>query len=204
MARGKSNTGGDDRFTRASENVPGEDSAPSGHDDRVLRSDEQEREGRAMDGRDERQGRADEAEAFDMLTSSAWNEVLPDIPDIPGYHVCWLSTTNSYDPISKRIRLGYTPVRPEDLPRGHRERFKTMQVKSGEFQGMISINEMVAFKLPDEMYQKYMRHLHHDLPNSEEGAIREVIESIENDGRVSAEVGDGFRFAQRKAPAAFR
>ena len=35
------------------------------------------------------------------------NNALPDIPGdaIPGFHLCWLSTTNNYDSIDKRMAL---------------------------------------------------------------------------------------------------
>ena len=47
----------------------------------------------------------------DEWTQSA----LPNAPLIPGWHVCWLSTTNSYDSIDKRVRLGYVPVMEQDV-----------------------------------------------------------------------------------------
>lgn len=43
--------------------------------------------------------------------------VLPNIPDIPGYHLCWLATNSQYDPIHRRFTLGYTPVRADEMPR---------------------------------------------------------------------------------------
>ena len=53
------------------------------------------------------------------MFSSEWiQESLPKPPDIPGFHVCWLSTTNGYDPIHKRMRMGYEPVKVEDVPEG--------------------------------------------------------------------------------------
>ena len=48
----------------------------------------------------------------DEWTQSA----LPAVPEMKGWHLCWLSTTNSYDSIDKRIRLGYVPVRAEEVP----------------------------------------------------------------------------------------
>ena len=41
------------------------------------------------------------------MWSDEWTQsALPKAPEIPGWHVCWLSTTNAYDTIDKRIRLG--------------------------------------------------------------------------------------------------
>ncbi len=54
--------------------------------------------------------RRERAEAF----RDKWqNSALPDLPvgAIPGFHLCWLSTTNNYDSIDKRMALGYEPVK---------------------------------------------------------------------------------------------
>lgn len=51
------------------------------------------------------------------MWSDEWTQTaLPKTPDLPGWHLCWLSTTNSYDSIDKRIRLGYIPVKSEEFP----------------------------------------------------------------------------------------
>ena len=51
------------------------------------------------------------------MWSDEWTQsALPKVPDIPGWHLCWLSTTNGYDSIDKRMRLGYVPVKAEELP----------------------------------------------------------------------------------------
>jgi len=45
------------------------------------------------------------------------NTALPDIPEglLPGFHLCWLSTTNNYDSIDKRMALGYEPVKASGI-----------------------------------------------------------------------------------------
>lgn len=43
-------------------------------------------------------------------------EVLPTPPEIPGFHCCWLSTTNSTDPVYKRVQRGYIPVKATEVP----------------------------------------------------------------------------------------
>jgi hypothetical protein len=63
----------------------------------------------------------------DEWTQSA----LPNAPLIPGWHVCWLSTTNSYDSIDKRVRLGYIPVKEQTMCPG----LRTHRVKAGEHTG---------------------------------------------------------------------
>ena len=37
-------------------------------------------------------------------------EALPSPPAKPGWHYVWLSTTNQYDPIYKRIQIGRAHV----------------------------------------------------------------------------------------------
>jgi hypothetical protein len=91
-----------------------------------------------------------------------------------GWHLCWLSSTNSYDSIDKRIRLGYVPVKSEELPG-----YEDYRVKSGEHVGYISCNEMLLFKLPMDVYQEYMVHMHHEQPQEEEDKIRIQIESLQ-------------------------
>ena len=81
------------------------------------------------------------------------NSALPDIPEnaIPGFHLCWLSTTNNYDSIDKRMALGYEPVKAAELGKG----FETLgKMSSGKFEVCVSCNEMVLFKIPEEVYQE--------------------------------------------------
>jgi len=108
-----------------------------------------------------------------------WNEewtqsALPKLPGIDGWHLCWLSTTNSYDSIDKRIRLGYVPVKSEELPG-----YEDYRVKAGEHVGYISCNEMLLFKIPMDVYQDYMTHMHHDMPNEEAEKVRVQLESLQ-------------------------
>jgi hypothetical protein len=51
------------------------------------------------------------------LLRQEWvQEILPTPPGIPGFHMCWLSTTNSTDPIHKRLQVGYQPVKITEVP----------------------------------------------------------------------------------------
>ena len=71
------------------------------------------------------------------MWSDEWTQsALPKVPEIPGWHLCWLSTTNGYDSIDKRMRLGYVPVRADELPG-----FDNYRVKAGEDVGFIACNE---------------------------------------------------------------
>ena len=109
------------------------------------------------------------------MWSNEWTqEALPKLPSEAGWHFCWLSTTNSYDSIDKRMRLGYVPVKAEELPG-----YDQYRVKSGEHVGFISCNEMLLFKLPMEVYQDVMTHMHHDLPREEEEKIRVRVQDLQ-------------------------
>ena len=114
------------------------------------------------------------------MWSEEWTQsALPKLPEMDGWHLCWLSTTNSYDSIDKRIRLGYVPVKSEELPG-----YEDYRVKSGEHVGYISCNEMLLFKLPMELFQEVMTLMHHDKPREEAEKVKIQMESLQ--GRDSS------------------
>jgi hypothetical protein len=118
-------------------------------------------------------GLALSAEERRRLLRNDWvQEVLPTPPAIPGFHLCWVSTTNSTDPIHKRLRMGYVPVKASEVPG-----FDQYLVKDGQFDGCVACNEMLLFKLPMQIYQDLMTIYHHDMPMEQEQAIRERVES---------------------------
>ena len=133
-----------------------------GRDDlRASRNIGTERRSRDSEDRPVSQNRElTEDERVEMFRMAQFNDVLPDLPNIPGYHVCWLSTTHNNDTIPQRLRLGYVPVSPDEAPD-----LKFANLKTGDYAGMIGINEMIAFKLPLGLYQRYMQIRHHDEPN---------------------------------------
>lgn len=94
-------------------------------------------------------------------------DVLPQPPVVPGWHFCWLSTTNSSDPIYKRMQKGYIPVKVHEIPG-----FGQYAQTSGEFEGCVACNEMLLFKIEEELYQDIMRYFHSELPNEEEEMLR--------------------------------
>ena len=51
-----------------------------------------------------------------MWSEEFTQSALPKLPNLDGWHLIWLSSTNSYDSIDKRIRQGYVPVKSEELP----------------------------------------------------------------------------------------
>ena len=132
----------------------------------------------------------------DEWTQSA----LPNAPHIPGWHVCWLSTTNSYDSIDKRIRLGYIPVKIEEVPG-----FENYRVKAGEHVGYIACNEMLLFKIPEEAYQEIMTHFHHEQPLEEANKIKVQAEQQvgrDSTGRRLGQVeGEGLDDIDKPLPA---
>jgi hypothetical protein len=101
--------------------------------------------------------------------------VLPDIPEIPGYHVCWLTTNNPRDSIPNRIRLGYEPIRPSDIPGWDIAEFTS---KTASYGDVIGINEMLAFKIPIRLFQMYMYEAHHKQPLSEAQKLTETADRI--------------------------
>ncbi len=115
---------------------------------------------------------------------------LPDIPPIPGFHVCWLTTTNTRDPVHGRLRLGYELLRAEEVPG-----YEYVTMKTGEYAGCIGINEMVAAKIPLALYQAYMNSAHHEQPLAKANHIYESLEAMQDSmaskkGKV--EVDEGF------------
>ena len=109
------------------------------------------------------------------MWSEEWTQsALPKLPEMDGWHLCWLSTTNSYDSIDKRIRLGYVPVKSDELPG-----YENYRVKSGEHVGYISCNEMLLFKLPMDVYQEVMTVMHHDKPREEAEKVKVQMESLQ-------------------------
>lgn len=123
-------------------------------------------------------------ERLDEFRKSFFQSVLPDLPPIPGYHVCWLTTTNPRDSIPGRVRLGYEPVKVEDVPG-----WEYAATKTGEYAGCIGVNEMLAFKLPMSLYEAYMREAHHVQPLFEEEKLSSVLEVIREEAAMAAKSG---------------
>ena len=127
------------------------------------------------------------------MWSDEWTQsALPKLPEIKGWHLCWLSTTNSYDSLDKRIRLGYVPVQAEEFPG-----FENYRVKAGEHVGFVACNEMILCKLPEDVYQDIMLQMHHEAPMDEADKIKVQIEQLQGNrdssGKSLGQVeGEGF------------
>lgn len=156
------------------------------NEDRLRRNTSDDRKNRAMEDRAVSENRAiSDEERIEMFRMQHFQHVLPDLPKIPGYHTCWLSTTNQSDTIAHRMRLGYEPIRREDVPGWN---FDATSLKTGEHAGLIGINEMVAFKLTDKLYQAYMNEAHHDAPNRQSEKLVQDVEMI----KAQAKAGKSF------------
>jgi hypothetical protein len=103
-------------------------------------------------------------------------EVLPTVKAPEGWHFCWLSTTNSTDPIHKRMQMGYLPVKASEVPGFTASQYK---VTGGDFDGCIACNEMLLFKVTAERYNDLMTIYHADMPAEQEQSIKERIMGID-------------------------
>jgi hypothetical protein len=92
------------------------------------------------------------------------------------------------------MQKGYEPVKASDLPG-----FANYKVAQGEFENCIACNEMVLFKLPEELYQDYMVYMHHELPaEAEEGIYQNALpQQRDSNGRSLGEV-EGFDPLRKK------
>ena len=161
-------------------------------DERLKKTKDVGREDRAMEDRAVTENReVSDDDRLAMFRQQFFQAALPDLPNIPGYHVCWLTTTNPRDTINMRMRLGYEPVKPEDIPG-----WEASTVKSGEWQGLIGVNEMLAFKLPLSLYEKYMQEAHHDAPTRELEKLSDTADFLQQQAESSGSYlveGDGMQ-----------
>lgn len=171
-------------------------------DERLKKSAGDNRDSRAMKDRAVTQDRMlSEDERVEMFRQQFFQSALPDLPKLPGWHTCWLTTTNPRDSIQTRMRLGYEPIKPEDVPG-----WEYAAIKTGEWTGFIGVNEMLAFKLPISLYEKFMREAHHDAPQREEEKLSDTAGFLEQQARragSSVAVGDGISELGQKRSALF-
>lgn len=100
-----------------------------------------------------------DGERVELLRRANFQSSLPNIPRIPGYHVCWVSTTHSNDTPQGREQLGYTFIAREEVPE-----FTYTDQKSGDYPGIVTWREMVGMKIELHLYQLLMEELHHNEP----------------------------------------
>jgi hypothetical protein len=135
------------------------------------------------------------------------NTKLPQPPEMPGFHMCWLTTTNQSDPLEHRFRRGYSLVKQSELPG-----FKMDTQQSGQVDEYIRVNEMVLAKIERDLWLDDMKTLHHDMPLEQLDGLRNSV-SIRDDGRgnkvgytggeFSRGLADGYAGLGRSRPASF-
>lgn len=156
-----------------------------------IRKDAASREDRAMKDRaiTQRRQLTDE-ERVELLKRANFQSSLPNLPRIPGWHVCWVSTTHPNDTPQGREQLGYTYIRREEVPE-----FTYNDQKSGDYPGIVTWREMVGMKIPLSTYQAFMEELHHNEPSrQEENIYNEALQA----GEVAAQAAK--RGGKMRAP----
>ena len=121
-----------------------------------------------------------DAQRLELFRMRHFQQVLPDLPEIPGYHTVWLSTTNQSDTILNRERLGYQKITQADAPGWD---FHKMSMKSGSDADEIRINEMVAYKISDSLYNAYMKEAHYHRPNALAAKLVQDVEQLKEQAK---------------------
>ena len=121
-----------------------------------------------------------EDERLQMFRMQLYNDRLPYLPDMPGFHVCWLTTANTGDTIQTRSRMGCELIRAEDVPG-----MDLIVQKTGDYVGCIMVNEMIAARLPMSLYLRYMQEAHHDAPLREEEKLEDTAQLMRDQAERS-------------------
>lgn len=170
--------------------------APEVRGDESVRQDAERREDVLMS----------DAEVEALIRDEFDNVTLANPPQIPGWHLCWLTTTSQYDTIQKRRRIGYQPVMRSEMPGFDPSNGQDMV----NYEGAISCNELVLHKIPDQRYQVMMNLFHHKHPLEAESAILRKIKDAggeaDSNGRsiVEDDVGDGITTLERSVKQSAR
>ena len=156
-----------------------------------IRKDAASREDRAMSDRAITQRRQlTDGERVELLKRANFQSSLPNLPRIPGYHVCWVSTTHPSDTPQGREQLGYTFIERHEVPE-----FTYTDQQSADFPNAVTWREMVGMKIPLSTYQLFMEELHHNEPaRNEESIYNEALQA----GEVAAQAAK--RGGKMRAP----
>lgn len=131
-----------------------------------------------------------EDERLNHFLDTQHQTVLPSLPRQDGYHICWLTTTNSRDTIHWRKSIGYELISLSDHPE-----WSGASAHSGDYAGYVTVGEMIAARISHSQYDKFMRAVHHNMPLAEEEKLRSQAEQIrrgvESQGSRVTEVGNG-------------
>jgi hypothetical protein len=112
----------------------------------------------------------DTEELEQLLRDEFEQTSLPSPPPIPGFHLTWLNKTGTYDPLQRRLRLGYVPVRQSEMPQFDPSSSASVSGNQRD-DGDILCNEMILCKIPEARYQAMMRQFHHKRPLEDEAGI---------------------------------
>lgn len=129
-------------------------------------------------------------ERFELFRDSLIQSVLPDLPRIPGFHTCWLSTQHASDTIQKRLRVGYELIRKDEINKD----FGPSTHTTGDYADFVTVKEMVAAKIPLRLYNRYMAEVHHRQPLEAEAGIRATVDQFRGElaeRNVDVMMGDG-------------
>lgn len=168
MQQQEDRLGAEDQGPRPRGRPPGTSNRAQARDERIAA----EREHGDRETTEDRE--IDEDERFELFRDAQFQSVLPDLPKKPGYHVCWLTTSNPRDTIQRRIQMGYRLIRVEEVPG-----WDGVGLKTGDYAGVIGINEMVAAEIPERLYLRFMTEVHHTRPLSEEEKIRAMTQGMQ-------------------------
>jgi len=155
---------------------------PIGRDSRKV--EDVDRLDRAAENHVERGSREEDLsddDRMEIFRNTFMQAALPTLPPIPGYHLCWVSTTNERDTVPLRLNLGYQLVQAEEVM-GWRGGNIT-SIKSGEYTGCVNHNEMIAMKIRQDLYERYMQEVHHNAPAAEDQKLVYQAERIADEGR---------------------
>jgi hypothetical protein len=143
-----------------------------------------------------------EAEYMALVRSEFEQTALPTPPAIPGWHLCWCTTTSNYDSISRRRRMGYQPVTIAELPGFDPSNGQSLV----HFEGFVTCNEMVLCKILEHRYLQMMKYFHHQVPQENAQStldrIRERGLDVEQDksGRdLGKNLGSGYLEMEKTA-----
>lgn len=125
---------------------------------------------------------------------------LPNLPKKDGWHRCWVSTNHPTDTVSRRIALGYSVLKLEDVKSSGWNPEQASVKDGGSADGTVRWREMVGMQVPEEEYQAYMREFHHDAPRDMASSIYDGLNETgervrEAGGKI--ELGEGFREMSR-------
>jgi hypothetical protein len=86
------------------------------------------------------------------------------------------------------MALGYEPVKAEELGNGFGSLGK---MSSGKFEGCVSCNEMILFKLPEDIYQEVMHMLHVEDPLEHQRNITAQVRGAAAEGKGGRSLLEG-------------